>query len=143
MDQGCGQLKGAAILIAFCAMVAGGCAAPLPDRPGERPAPESGQIGQDNLSAAGRSLLMQSRSERQSGNYAAASATLERAIRIEPDQALIWLELARLRLLEGNPAQAEQLGRKARALAVGHPSLEAEAAEIIDDALQAQGKVTD
>ncbi|MGH8192963.1 MAG: tetratricopeptide repeat protein, partial [Woeseiaceae bacterium] len=114
-----------------------------PDRSGERPATEGGQVGQDNLGAAGRSLLMQSRSERQSGNYAQASATLERALRIEPDQALIWLELARLRLLEENPAQAEQLGRKARALAVGDPSLEAEAAEIIDAALEDQGKVTD
>lgn len=132
----------ASVAIVFAAFV-GGCAAPVAERhPGE-PSEEVIDRGRDDMSAAGRSLLIQSRSERQSGNYAQASATLERAIRIEPEQAAIWLELAHVRLLEGNYAQAEQLGRKARSLAAGDPSIEAESAEIINDALRRKGGTTD
>jgi Tfp pilus assembly protein PilF len=134
-------LKGALLVMALCVTV-GGCAAPLPERAPGQPAADAGEAAQDGLSAAGRALLLQSRGERQSGDYAAASASLERAIRIEPSQAIIWLELARVRLLEGNAAQAEQLARKAAALGAGDPSIEDQAAEVIAQALRNRGTGT-
>jgi Tfp pilus assembly protein PilF len=130
-------LKAAVLFTALCVLIAG--CAPLPGRaPGQPPA-EEGDAAEDGLSAAARALLLQSRGERQSGDYARAASSLERAIRIEPAQATLWLELARVRLLEGNGAQAEQLARKAAALGAGDPSVESQAAEIIAQARGHQG----
>ena len=42
-----------------------------------------------------------------SGDFGQAAATLERALRIEPDNPLLWIELGRIRLAESNPAQAD------------------------------------
>lgn len=122
----------------LAALLAGGCAA-TPEGVAERtPAPEaSGREADSRMSAAGESLLVRSMSERRSGNYAAASATLERALRIEPAEPAIWLELARVRLLEGNFAQAEQLGRKAMSLTTDR-DLRSEAMQVIEQALQRQ-----
>ena len=47
------------------------------------------------------------------GDLPKAIQILERAIRIQPDSAELWLELARVHLKEGNAAQAEQFARKA------------------------------
>lgn len=92
------------------------------------------------LSVAGSALLLQSRNERRSGDYARAAATLERALRVEPTASAIWLELARVRLLEGNFAQAEQLARKAESLAEGGSALAAESRAVVVEALQRQGR---
>ena len=95
------------------------------------------------ITPASASLLQSSRDQRGSGNYVQAAASLERAIRIEPNQPLLWLELGRVRLLEGDFSQAEQLGRKARTLSVGNPTAEAESVKLIAEALRAQGRYTD
>lgn len=86
------------------------------------------------MSAAGESLLLEGRTRRLAGDLAQASMTLERAIRIEPGQAEIWLELARVRLLEGNRDQAVQLASKARSLAPEHSSVAGQSAELIAEA---------
>ena len=70
----------------------------------------------------------------------AATATLERALRIEPDNPLLWIELGRLRLRENNAAQANGMGRKALALATGDPLAQSSAWRLIADALKAQGR---
>lgn len=51
------------------------------------------------------------------GDPARAMALLERAIRIEPRRADLWLDLAELHLSSGDPAQAELHARRARAMA--------------------------
>lgn len=60
-------------------------------------------------------LALQSESERAAaaGDLPKAIQILERALRIQPDKAELWIELAQLHLKEGNPAQAEQFARKA------------------------------
>jgi Flp pilus assembly protein TadD len=95
------------------------------------------------ITPASRSLLQSSRDQSASGNYVQAAASLERAIRIEPMQPLLWLELGRVRLLEGDYEQAEQLGRKARTLSAGDPTAETQSKLLIADALRAQGRSHD
>lgn len=66
--------------------------------------------------------------------------TLERAIRIEPRQAAVWLELARVRFDEGNYPQAGQLARKARSLASPQSSIAQQSAELIAESSERLGR---
>jgi len=70
----------------------------------------------------------------------AAAATLERALRIEPNNPLLWIELGRLRLNEKNAVQADSMGRKAVALATGDPNAQATAWRLIAESLRARGR---
>lgn len=61
-------------------------------------------------------LLNSAGQQRQRKQYVAAAASLERAIRIAPRDAELYLELAKIRFQQNNREQAEQLCRKAIAL---------------------------
>lgn len=67
--------------------------------------------------SASSALLTESRIARDAGDYAAAAASIERALRIEPNNAVLWLEYAELRMAEGDLEQAEMLARKTASLA--------------------------
>jgi len=77
------------------------------------------------------------------GEYPAAIATLERALRIEPDNPLVWLELGQTHLSAKNPPQAESMARKAIVLATGNPQLQANGWRLIGDAYRARGRDLD
>lgn len=62
-------------------------------------------------------LLMQGRQQAAAGNYPLATSTLERALRINPNDADIWYELGRVKLDQGDYVQAENMGRRALGLA--------------------------
>ena len=117
------------------------------------PAPGSGEVvpaqperpagpppRQFRLGAAASALVTQAHGQAASGEYAQAAATLERAQRIEPDNPLLWIELGRVRLSENNAAQADAMGRKALALAVGDAAAQASAWHLIADSLKARGR---
>ncbi len=72
------------------------------------------------------------------GEYPAAIATLERALRIEPDNPLVWLELGQTHLSAKNAPQAESMARKAIALATGNPALQASGWRLVGDAYRAR-----
>jgi uncharacterized protein HemY len=72
------------------------------------------------------------------GEFDAASSTLDRALRIEPNNPLLWTQLGQLRLAENDPHQAEGCGRKALALASGDRSAQKQAGRVLADALRAQ-----
>ena len=57
-------------------------------------------------------LLDRAQADAGAGRPDAASATLERALRIEPRNARLWHELAQLRLAQGQYAQAISLAAK-------------------------------
>jgi tetratricopeptide (TPR) repeat protein len=105
--------------------------------PPEHPATPARQF---HLSAASTALVTQAHTQAAGGDYGQAAATLERALRIEPDNPLLWIELGRVRLGESNPAQADALGRKALSLATGDASAQASAWHLIADALKARGR---
>ena len=85
--------------------------------PAPPPAPRTREY---QLSAATRSLVTQAQSQAASGNFPVAAASIERALRIEPSNPLLWIELGKVRQAEGNFAQAEGMGRKALSPAALH-----------------------
>jgi tetratricopeptide (TPR) repeat protein len=91
------------------------------------------------LGAASRSLLGQAQVQLQSGNYALAASSIERALRIEPDNPLLWIELGNIRQAEGNYIQAENMGRKAVSLS-NAPQASAAAWRLIAESLRARGR---
>lgn len=125
-------------------MLVAGCTT-LPQQ-GEGPAstvpqaPDTVSRDEPPMRPVSASLLQQSRELRLNGDYAQAAATLERAVRIDPGAASIWLELARVRYAENNWSQAEQLARKADSLARSASAVKADAIELIADALRMQGR---
>jgi tetratricopeptide (TPR) repeat protein len=95
---------------------------------------------QYRLGGAASALVTQGHTRAAAGDYPAATATLERALRIEPENPLTWIELGRVQLAAGNAAQADNMGHKALALASGDPSAQAAAWRLISDALRVRGR---
>jgi uncharacterized protein HemY len=110
---------------------------PLP--PGA-PAPRPPPPRENRLSPATRSLVTQARTLLAHGDFNGASSTLDRALRIEPNNPLLWIELGRERLVESEAHQAEGCGRKALALASGDQGAQRQAGRLLADALRAQGR---
>jgi predicted Zn-dependent protease len=108
-----------------------------PDSPVSQPIPV---ITPKTLSPATKALVTQAQTQLNAGQDAAAASTLERALRIEPDNPLIWLEMAKLRHTEGNPAQAESMARKALSMAGGDARVQAAAWRVIADSFRARGR---
>jgi uncharacterized protein HemY len=107
--------------------------------PSEQPAhPPPPAARENRLSPATRSLVSQARTQVAHGDLPAASSTLDRALRIEPSNPLLWVELGRLRLAENDAHQAEGCGRKALALASGDHAAQTQAGRLLADALRAQ-----
>jgi tetratricopeptide (TPR) repeat protein len=113
-----------------------------PSAPPAQPVPPSPPppSRENHLSPATHSLVTQARTQISHGDLDGASATLDRALRIEPNNPLLWIERGRLRLAESDPHQAEGCGRKALALASGDRSTQAQAGRLLADALRAQGR---
>jgi hypothetical protein len=106
--------------------------APLPrERPKAPPA---------KLSPASQALVAQAQSQRKKGDLPGATVALERALRIEPSNPLLWIEMGRLRMDQKNYAQAEAMGRKALSMAVGDSRTQSQAWVLIAESLKARGK---
>jgi tetratricopeptide (TPR) repeat protein len=118
---------------------------PTPQQPVPSPVPSPPQQTpkEFRLSVASAALVKQGRAQSVKGEYPAAVATLERALRIEPDNPLVWLELGQVHLSARNAPQAESMGRKAVALATGNASVQANGWRLIGDALRARGRDLD
>jgi len=93
-----------------------------PAQEAERPAPQS---------TASAALLEQGRDAREAGRYAEATASLERALRIDPNNPLLWIELAEVKAADGDRGQAREMARKAMTLAAGNSSIEARARRLL------------
>lgn len=106
---------------------------PLPTAPPPPPA-----VRENRLSPATSSLVTQARAQVARGDLPAASSTIDRALRIEPNNPLLWIELGKLRLVESDAHQAEICGRKALALASGDRRAQSQAGRLLADALRAQ-----
>jgi Tfp pilus assembly protein PilF len=108
---------------------------PAPPEPPSTPAAREFHLG-----TASRALVTQAHAQANSGDFGQASATLERALRIEPENPLLWIELGRMRLGAADADQADAMGRKALALGTGDPAAQAGAWRLIADSLQALGR---
>lgn len=115
--------------------------APQPEPPAEQPQPLPPPVVREpTLSPASRALVGQAQAQMASRNYAVAASSIERALRIEPDNALLWIELGKVRQAEGNYVQAENMGRKAASMSVNAPRANSAAWSLIAESLRARGK---
>ena len=79
------------------------------------------------------------RTDAAAGRLANAAATLERALRIEPRNPRLWHELARVRLKQGQYAQAESVAARSNSWAGSDNALRAENWRLIAEARTARG----
>lgn len=86
-----------------------------------------------------QALLNKAHADTAAGRLDAAEAGLERALRIEPRNPVLWQELARVRLDQRQYGQAENLAAKSNALAGGNRYLLAENWRIIGEARNRRG----
>ncbi|MGD2112276.1 MAG: hypothetical protein PVI50_02740 [Gammaproteobacteria bacterium] len=86
-------------------------------------------------------LLEHAEQQANGGDLEAAAVTLERAIRIDSRNPVLWHHLASVRLAEGEPAQAEQLAVKSNSLAAGNRALQSRNWELIAQARRSQGDI--
>jgi len=83
-------------------------------------------------------LLDQAEQQANAGELESAAASLERAIRIDPRNAVLWYHLATVRLSQGESAQAEQLAVKSNSLAGNNTAQQARNWRLIGQARREQ-----
>ena len=84
-------------------------------------------------SSPAATLLSQARSDRAAGALASAESTIERALRIEPNDPWLWIELGEIKRAAGDSSQAAAMGRKALSLAAGDREVETSARALVRD----------
>lgn len=95
------------------------------------PAPSAPSRPRSDASSATRELLAQSRAARTAGNYPQATAVVERALRLAPNDPYLWLELGEIALAMGDTKQAATLARKAQSLASDDRAVTAQAERLL------------
>jgi len=85
------------------------------------------------------SLVNAAQSDINNGKYDAASATLERALRLEPRNPALWNQLAKLRMQQGQYQQAEGLAARSNGWSVNNKILRAENWRIIGESRLKRG----
>lgn len=110
-------------------------APPVVELPRERPSRPPA-----TLAPASRALVAQAEAQRKRGDLPGASVSLDRALRIEPNNPLLWIETGRLRMDQHNYPQAENMARKALAMSVGDDTTQSAAWELIGQSLKARGR---
>ena len=95
------------------AAILGGCASVQPPAPVSESAPPPVPAPPAHVeTAAVASLMNGARADASAGRLLNAAASLERALRLEPRNPRLWQELARVRLMQGDYAQAESVAAR-------------------------------
>ena len=84
-------------------------------------------------------LLESAQNQQQAGDYEQAAASLERALRLEPRNAMLWHRLAQVRLSQGQWRNAIDFAAKSNSLAGGERNLQASNWLVIAQAKERQG----
>jgi len=105
--------------------------APVEDGDQIRPSPGTGK--------AALSLLAKAQTAAKAGELDVAEAQLERALRIEPRNAVLWHYMAKLRLYQGRLSEAAGLAAKSNSLEREDRQLQANNWRIIAHARHQQG----
>jgi predicted negative regulator of RcsB-dependent stress response len=117
------------VFILITALFLGGCAALQTDAPPTQPS--------DNTAVM--ALLNNAKNQSAAGRMDEASANLERSLRIEPRNPMLWHELARVRLEQGQYRQAENMAAKSNMLAGTNRYQQAKNWRIIGEARSRRG----
>ena len=109
-----------------------------PATPSEAPPslPPETSTRQESVAIAG--LMESARNDAAAGRLVQAAGTLERALRIEPRNPRLWHELARVRLRQGDGAQAANLAARSNSYAGGDGALRAANQSIIEQSRAAR-----
>jgi cytochrome c-type biogenesis protein CcmH/NrfG len=105
--------------------------------PSQQPSSPGTRQGAQTVAVA--SLVENARLDASAGRLGNAAASLERAIRLEPRNARLWQELARLRLQQRDYAQAESVALRSNSFARADPALRVENWSIIAEARERRG----
>ena len=103
----------------------------------------SGSTPDVRPTAATASLLAAAEAATERQSYTDAISYLERAVRIEPRNAQLWIELSNAHLASGNTVAANQHVRKAIALAGEDPELTRHAWLQLADVREAEGNLSE
>jgi hypothetical protein len=95
---------------------------------------------QFHLGPAATALVAQAHRQAAGGDQQLAISTIERALRIEPDNPLLWIELGEAHEAAGRFEQAGGMGHKALQLATGDPQAQSASWRLIADSLKARGR---
>ena len=87
-------------------------------------------------------LLNSATAHAQAGQHDAASASLERALQVEPQNAWVWHRLARVRLTQGQPEQAASLAARSNTFAANDRRLLADNWRLIGTTREQLGDVS-
>lgn len=112
---------------------------PPPPEPLVLPPVESPAVMVPSQNSAVVALLRKSESQSAAGQLDAASASLERALRIESRNPFLWQKLARVRLEQKDYLQAENLAAKSNSLTGKDRRLRSENWRIIGEARSRRG----
>ncbi len=137
-------------LVTGCAGMQGGQSPAVVDERTPAPEPEHAADGRDATGTdappavraqppAVLALLDRAEHQANAGDLGAAATTLERAIRIDSRNPVLWHHLATVRLAEGAYLQAENLAAKSNSLAPGNRALQSRNWQLIADARRSRG----
>lgn len=101
-----------------------GCASYSPVFGGDNGEDHSYSASQVSENTAVQNLYDQAMNYLSVGDFDQAEATLERGLRIEPNNPYLWFELARLSADYGNVKKARELASRAQSLAGGDRHLQ-------------------
>ncbi|MBK1703279.1 tetratricopeptide repeat protein [Halochromatium glycolicum] len=104
-------------------------------------APQQSALAPTDMPPAVSALAQRAEQQRQSGDSGGAAATLERALRIQPQEAYLWNRLARVRLEQGMSDSAAKLATRSNALTGDQPALKSNNWEIIATAKRQAGDI--
>ncbi len=108
---------------------------PTTAEPGTQPQPRAGEIRSPVIAR----LADQARQRMDADDPDGAAATIERALRIDPQNPRLWHLLAQIQMNRGQLAQAEQLARKSNVLARNRPALQAANWRLISEVARRRG----
>jgi hypothetical protein len=117
---------------------AGAVPAPAPVPPPVTAPPAATR--QFHLGAAATALVAQAHRQAAAGDPQLAISSIERALRIEPDNPLLWIELGDIHESAGHFDQAAGIGHKALQLSTGDPRAQAASWHLIAESLKARNR---
>jgi Tfp pilus assembly protein PilF len=120
-------------------LILAACAGVQPPAPVETRQPVPPPTSAPSESPAIVALLDGAHADVAAGRLASAAASLERALRIEPRNPRLWNELARVRLKQGDYAQAENTAARSNSWAGGDKALRADNWRLIAQSRDARG----
>lgn len=113
---------------------------PIEQEPQAGPPQQSVKAPAEELNPAVIALLNKANRQARSGELDQSGLSIERALRIEPENAWLWHRLALIRLFQDREGEAESLAKRSNNLANGNRQLQADNWRLIAQAREKRGE---